>query len=152
METKIINGKKYTKVKIQSCSINGKNKDNSFSANDIDKNRKISYDIKVDYNFKQAKNYDNTKSLDNNSKEPRKDKDLDIKISTKSSNSNLSTQSITPNIEANFNEDSTKNKTSFDRDNSTNNKVSIKNNYLYYIILFLGLVGCLYFIYIKFMG
>lgn len=50
METKVIDGKEYTKVAITELSINGESKENSFSANDLDDEGQISLDIKIDSN------------------------------------------------------------------------------------------------------
>ena len=50
METKIIDGKEYTKVAIKDLSINGEKNDNSFSVDNLNNQNEISFDIKVDYN------------------------------------------------------------------------------------------------------
>ncbi|MEW9078261.1 hypothetical protein [Terrisporobacter glycolicus] len=49
METKIIDGKEYTKVGIKELSINGEKSENSFSLNNIDNKGEISFNIQIDY-------------------------------------------------------------------------------------------------------
>lgn len=67
METKIIDGKEYTKVGIKEFSINGEKKENSFSSNDIDNQCEIYFDIKIDYNADDNSTSFTTNSLDSNS-------------------------------------------------------------------------------------
>ena len=136
METKIIDGKEYTKVEITELSINGENKENSFSFNDLDNQGQISFDIKIDSNTDIDPN-----SLATNS--------LDIKNLELNKNIRIVTEPIakTSMDTSNYKEYSTDNV-----DNSTDNKsplVNKKINYWYYAIFAMALAGLLYFIFIK---
>lgn len=136
METKIIDGKEYTKVGITELSINGESKENSFSFNDLDDQKQISFDIKIDSNTDIDPN-----SLATNS--------LDIKNLELNKNIRIVTEPIakTSMDTSNYKEYSTDNV-----DNSTDNKsplVNKKINYWYYAIFAMALAGLLYFIFIK---
>lgn len=136
METKIIDGKEYTKVGIKELSINGESKENLFSFNDLDDQKQISFDIKIDSNTDIDPN-----SLATNS--------LDIKNLELNKNIRIVTEPIakTSMDTSNYKESSTDNV-----DNSTDNKsplVNKKINYWYYAIFAMALAGLLYFIFIK---
>lgn len=47
METKIIDGKEYTKVAIKDLSINGEKNDNSFSVDNLNNQNEISLILKL---------------------------------------------------------------------------------------------------------
>ncbi|MCC3863929.1 MAG: hypothetical protein E6356_05155 [Terrisporobacter othiniensis] len=68
METKIIDGKEYTKVGIKELSINGEKSENSFSSNDIDNKGEISFNIQIDYDVENNPTSSTTDSSDNKSK------------------------------------------------------------------------------------
>lgn len=129
METKIIDGKEYTKVGIKEFNINGEKKENSFSLNDINSQGEIYFDIKVDYNADENPTTFTTNSLNNNIK-----LDSFIKISSE------------PVIKNPID-------TSHNIDTSTNNEdvsaAKHKVNYWYYVICAICLIGFLYFMFIK---
>lgn len=137
METKVIDGKEYTKVAITELSINGENKDNSFSSNDLDNQGQISFDIKIDSNTDI-----NPNSFVANS--------LNLKNSELNNNINISDNPIAEtfvNTSKNT-EYSTKNED--DSDDAKSNLVDDKkNSYWYYFALATALVALLYFIFIK---
>ncbi|WP_455539464.1 hypothetical protein [Terrisporobacter sp.] len=108
MEIKVINGKEYTKVGIKQLSINGENRENSFSLNDVDNQDQISFDIKIDYDLNNndtstfPTNPLNTKNLKPNNK---------IEITSKPANTISST---TDNlVDTNSDTPTSKHKTSY---------------------------------------
>ncbi|MCC3867753.1 hypothetical protein [Terrisporobacter mayombei] len=65
METKIIDGKEYTKVGIKELSINGEKSKNSFSLNDVNGQGEISFNIQIDYESENNPASFTTDSSDN---------------------------------------------------------------------------------------
>lgn len=137
METKIIDGKEYTKVGITELSINGENKENSFSHNDLDNQGQIFFDIKIDSGAYVDELSFSPSSLDT--------KNLELNNNIKISDRPIANTSIDT---SNYTEISTDNV-----DNSNDNKSPLINinkiNYWYYVILAMALAGLLYFIFIK---
>ena len=137
METKVIDGKEYTKVAITELSINGENKDNSFSSNDLDNQGQISFDIKIDSNTdinpnSFVANSLNLKNLELNNNININDNPIAKTFVNTSKNTEYSTK----------NED--------DSDDAKSNLVDDKkNSYWYYFSLATALVALLYFIFIK---
>lgn len=137
METKIIDGKEYTKVEITELSINGENKENSFSFNDLDNQGQISFDIKIDSSTDINPDSFATSSLDIQNIELNNN----IKISSE------------PIAKAYIDTYSNKKYFTENVDNSKDKKSHLVNNnkinYWHYVILAMALIGLLYFIFIK---
>ena len=81
METKIIDGKEYTKVAIKDLSINGEKNDNSFSVDNLNNQNEISFDIKVDYNTDNNPATFTTSYLDDKNTKTNKKIGKDVSIS-----------------------------------------------------------------------
>ena len=123
METKIIDGKEYTKVAIKDLSINGEKNDNSFSVDNLNNQNEISFDIKVDYNTDNNPATLTTSYLDDKNTKTNNNVKINSEVS---GNTPLPTSSVSENSDK-------------------KNKI----NYWYYVILGIGLVGVIYFLFIK---
>ena len=123
METKIIDGKEYTKVAIKDLSINGEKNDNSFSVDNLNNQNEISFDIKVDYNIDNNPATFTTSYLDDKNTKTNNNVKINSEVS---GNTPLPTSSVSENSDK-------------------KNKI----NYWYYVILGIGLVGVIYFLFIK---
>ena len=123
METKIIDGKEYTKVAIKDLSINGEKNDNSFSVDNLNNQNEISFDIKVDYNTDNNPATFTTSYLDDKNTKTNNHVKINSEVS---GNTPLPTSSVSENSDK-------------------KNKI----NYWYYVILGIGLVGVIYFLFIK---
>ena len=123
METKIIDGKEYTKVAIKDLSINGEKNDNSFSVDNLNNQNEISFDIKVDYNTDNNPATFTTIYLDDKNTKTNNNVKINSEVS---GNTPLPTSSVSENSDK-------------------KNKI----NYWYYVILGIGLVGVIYFLFIK---
>lgn len=135
METKTIDGKEYTKVGITGLSINGEDKENSFSFNDLDNQGQIFFDIKIDSGA-----YANGNSFTSSSLDMKNLKSNNIIISDKPlAKSSIDTSNTIQSSNRNVN-NSNDNKS-----HKTYNKI----NYWYYAIFATALTGLLYFIFIK---
>lgn len=136
METKIIDGKEYTKVGIKELSINGEKSENLFSLNDINNQSEISFDIQIDYNVENNPTSFTTNSLDSKN----------IKLNNNIEISDIPTPK-TP-IDTSHNTDTSSSK-NISNSSSNSSSKEHKIDYLYYVICALGLAGLLYFLFIK---
>lgn len=132
METKIIDGKEYTKVGIKEFNINGEKKENSFSLNDVNGQGEIYFDIKVDYNADENPTSFTTSSLNNNNNNIKLDSFMKI-----------SSEPVVKNpVDTSHNIDTS-------ASNEDTSPAKHKINYWYYVLCAIGLVGFFYFLFIK---